>query len=202
MIHLMRVQTLVIFFLITFYKTSLGAELPPKVAPLTDKILSEECSICFDEMNTSILILKECGHKFHKKCLKNWLRTKNQRISSRELSQRKKITIDCPLCRIDADITGHLESLFSYEGLLLIQIIKDRYKAMNSVLVEKTLESLLSELSPMKKERLYRLLIKELSPQSRNKILDSILLPTFEEKLKKLSREKSRKQQKACCILL
>ena len=44
----------------------------------------EECSICLEklEKNNSVVIL-ECGHKFHDKCIKNWM----------------KIKKTCPICR-------------------------------------------------------------------------------------------------------
>tara|TARA_B110000858_G_scaffold185970_1_gene228650 strand:- start:4 stop:564 length:561 start_codon:yes stop_codon:yes gene_type:complete len=44
----------------------------------------EECSICLEklEKNNSVVIL-ECSHKFHDKCIKNWM----------------KIKKTCPICR-------------------------------------------------------------------------------------------------------
>jgi hypothetical protein len=37
----------------------------------------EECSICFIPLYDHKTITMECGHKYHKKCIINWLKTKN-----------------------------------------------------------------------------------------------------------------------------
>lgn len=47
-----------------------------------------ECSICLEDNNNSSIVL-ECGHKFHKKCINNWI--KECRHSGRHSS--------CPLCK-------------------------------------------------------------------------------------------------------
>jgi len=45
---------------------------------------TETCSICLDECNT---VLPECGHHFHKKCMKTFCNSKNEQ--------------KCPMCRQD-----------------------------------------------------------------------------------------------------
>ena len=44
---------------------------------------SNECSICFDNINNEEIKKLECGHIFHKKCINDWL----------------KINPICPYCR-------------------------------------------------------------------------------------------------------
>ena len=44
----------------------------------------DECSICYEEMNNDIVFTK-CKHKFHKKCLSEWISYKNT----------------CPKCRFE-----------------------------------------------------------------------------------------------------
>ena len=44
-----------------------------------------QCSICLDEMDESLEVVElSCGHHFHKRCVTQWLLTKN---------------ITCPLCK-------------------------------------------------------------------------------------------------------
>lgn len=49
-----------------------------------NKICEDECLICYDEMNNDIISTK-CNHKFHGKCISEWLTYKNT----------------CPKCRFE-----------------------------------------------------------------------------------------------------
>ena len=55
------------------------------------KKVSEKCSICMEKLGYTFNIhTTPCDHKFHKKCIDQWVRLKKK----------------CPLCR--NDLTGHL----------------------------------------------------------------------------------------------
>lgn len=46
----------------------------------------EECAVCLEEMNEKRTLVKlECGHGYHKECIKRWLSYKD----------------NCPYCRGD-----------------------------------------------------------------------------------------------------
>lgn len=53
-----------------------------------DKIYHENCSICLEQFENNDLIQINCGHIFHKKCLKKWTNTNKKRLMS----------VRCPLC--------------------------------------------------------------------------------------------------------
>lgn len=54
-----------------------------KTTPLTPvEYLKDDCIICFDTLSDKYMILS-CGHKYHKCCIKKWIKEK----------------INCPICR-------------------------------------------------------------------------------------------------------
>ena len=57
----------------------------------------EECSICLEEMKDyKNIIILDCRHVFHTKCILKWSKSNNN-ISY--LSDRIRIKSDCPLCK-------------------------------------------------------------------------------------------------------
>lgn len=56
-----------------------------------------ECSICLNEFNyvkkedKNVLVLKQCGHKFHRSCIRSWF------MHSKDQLGKRKYT--CPTCR-------------------------------------------------------------------------------------------------------
>lgn len=45
-----------------------------------------ECIICFENLNCDNIALLSCGHKYHYKCIQNWINSK------------KTLTNICPVC--------------------------------------------------------------------------------------------------------
>ena len=62
----------------------------------------EECCICLDDLETDIVVLN-CLHKFHYKCL----------LTSRRYTQ------ECPLCRSFINIIGHVDSGYDVKGNII-----------------------------------------------------------------------------------
>ena len=62
---------------------------------------TEECIICNDNLNNEELRVFFCLHKFHKKCIDDWLTTKK--------------TLDCPVCN---QPINKFEKLESYQELI------------------------------------------------------------------------------------
>ena len=53
-----------------------------------DASCEDDCSICHDKLISDVYKgLKNCGHKFHRKCIMRWVNDMNKRT--------------CPLCRSD-----------------------------------------------------------------------------------------------------
>ena len=46
----------------------------------------QECSICLDDMYNTETVTLDCNHRYHKKCINDWLKEKH----------------DCPQCRTHA----------------------------------------------------------------------------------------------------
>lgn len=51
--------------------------------------INTNCCICLEEIDNSQDITLNCGHSFHKSCLKEWLKTQ----------QKNNNDTNCPLCR-------------------------------------------------------------------------------------------------------
>ena len=51
---------------------------------LEENIKEEKCVICYDDYsNINIITILSCNHKYHKECIKKWI----------------KIKLECPLCK-------------------------------------------------------------------------------------------------------
>ena len=62
----------------------------PFVAVSKVSFLEKECPICFeeykeDQVKNKEIVITECGHLYHKKCIENWLEEKK----------------NCPVCRCE-----------------------------------------------------------------------------------------------------
>lgn len=63
-------------------KGKLSKKFIKKLNSNNNQILNDnECPICLDTMNKSTIILN-CGHKFHKKCLQNWVKTQTSNYTN------------------------------------------------------------------------------------------------------------------------
>ena len=60
--------------------------------------LTEECIICFYPLGNEAIAQVDCGHIYHHKCIKNWLK----------VGKTKK----CPMCNTGESILYKNESLF------------------------------------------------------------------------------------------
>ncbi len=60
---------------------------------IDDDDINEDCSICLNTMNNELeILITKCDHKFHKECLENCFKNKNNN------------KILCPLCRDELNI--------------------------------------------------------------------------------------------------
>jgi len=65
----------------------------------------EQCGICLNDLSQSNIPILPCEHKFHKDCLFEWCKTKNN------------TAVNCPLCRIDiVDVCKDINPQPDYEG--------------------------------------------------------------------------------------
>ncbi len=67
--------------------SSLGLEKISEILPIykTHDDLLDHCSICHENYNSELVRVLDCGHIFHKKCIKKWI----------------KNNPSCPNCRED-----------------------------------------------------------------------------------------------------
>ena len=63
-----------------------------------EKVVAQECNICLEEIHQEHQSTLPCQHKFHKDCLKTWMRIKS----------------NCPLCRLRLDYR-----YFALKGILV-----------------------------------------------------------------------------------
>ena len=63
-----------------------------------EKVVAQECNICLEEIHQEHQTTLPCQHKFHKDCLKTWMRIKS----------------NCPLCRLRLDYR-----YFALKGILV-----------------------------------------------------------------------------------
>lgn len=87
-----RLYNIIILILLLFTMSSVALEIPPlhkphlKIRTMIMKKSTKTCAICIEGFAEDQIIKKlECGHIFHRCCLKNWL---------------CKSSV-CPLCRHD-----------------------------------------------------------------------------------------------------
>lgn len=64
---------------------------------------TSQCSICLNKLTGGTKKLNPCGHQFHRKCIKQWIRTNNT----------------CPLCRIQINQEQLNELRFGVGGNIL-----------------------------------------------------------------------------------
>lgn len=78
---------------------------------MSDDSLENECIICFEDFNNSLVSTLKCGHIFHYGCIYEWTTNKNT----------------CPLCRMPVEMT-----FYGYRDKKTCVFIKTRiyYKIM------------------------------------------------------------------------
>lgn len=57
--------------------------------PLNKEILTEECFMCSEKVDTQLLWILKCNHAFHYECLDGWFN---------KMTQEDK-PMECPICR-------------------------------------------------------------------------------------------------------
>lgn len=53
---------------------------------------SNECAICFDNLNSGDIVILNCPHKYHLKCIQKWIKNTNN---------YNKV---CPQCNVEGEI--------------------------------------------------------------------------------------------------
>ena len=165
-------------------------------------VIYPECAICFESLDNNLIASVSCGHIFHEKCLKLWIK-QNHSV--------------CPLCRSDASITVKLiynikfdlnnendkiltmEELIENNKRLINQnnIIKNQIQQMNEIrdkenkeikdLIEKYQQCLKN--TNEYKNKLLNIQIKYEDEFDKNK-KNKILINELEDKIKELEEIK------------
>ena len=98
---------------------------------------SEECPICFDYLDSNInnnsIIVTQCSHKFHTKCLQTWHIT-----SVTNSEDASNFDVSCPLCRTSPCIDENI--LFPNENDEAGRLLKEA-KAVASRTMEQAAEA-------------------------------------------------------------
>ena len=56
-----------------------------------DEDSPEECAVCLGDLDHDIIMIRECCHRFHDRCISRWLDKCN--------SSQGLIQFNCPYCR-------------------------------------------------------------------------------------------------------
>jgi hypothetical protein len=71
----------------------------PLVAKIVNDRAENECPSCLEELTGDVVTLSkkgnDCGHRYHKSCLKKWRKQEKKRTKSGE-----RVIYTCPVCQI------------------------------------------------------------------------------------------------------
>lgn len=172
----------------------------------TQKCDSSDCCICFEELKGSLYSCQVCNKSIHKKCVREWLRTKYEALSLNTILKREGSLVDCPLCRGSQEVDTCLYELFSYELLDLAQEIKTRYFRKSPEILMENLTYYYDDLCSENKRSLLANLLTRFTPLIRRDVLNG-LYPFISVKLKSMKKTNNSKKgvvakgEKACCII-